>query len=226
MAFVMPISGHRPRASEITPGARRWGETGLRVVNIIVATAALILLAPVFVVFGALVFFQDGGPIFFSHGRVGLRGRLFACLKLRTMAADADARLATLLAADETAREEWARDHKLRADPRVTALGRFLRKTSIDELPQLINVLRGEMNLVGPRPVTPDEIARYGKHAHYYRSVKPGITGLWQVSGRNDVSYRRRVVMDCLYARRRNPLFDLKILFATIPAVLLRRGTY
>jgi exopolysaccharide production protein ExoY len=142
------------------------------------------------------------------------------------MGVDAQERLADLLSRSAAARTEWAREHKLRDDPRVTWAGRFLRKTSLDELPQLINVLRGEMNLVGPRPIVESEIPRYGRHFRHYCAMKPGITGLWQVSGRNDVSYNRRVALDMLYSRRRNPWIDLWILLMTVPSVLLLRGSY
>jgi lipopolysaccharide/colanic/teichoic acid biosynthesis glycosyltransferase len=169
---------------------------------------------------------QDGGPPLFAHSRLGHRGRSFRCLKFRTMAIDAEARLARLLATDPAAREEWRRDQKLRHDPRVTAFGALLRKSSLDELPQLINVLRAEMRLVGPRPIVQAEAIRYGTRIRYYYAVQPGITGLWQVSGRNDVSYRRRVAMDCLYARRKSPALDAWLLVLTIPAVFFRRGCY
>jgi lipopolysaccharide/colanic/teichoic acid biosynthesis glycosyltransferase len=142
------------------------------------------------------------------------------------MAIDAEQRLAELLANDPVARAEWEKDHKLRNDPRVTRLGAFLRKTSLDELPQLFNVLRGEMSLVGPRPIVDAEIPKYGRRFVSYCAVKPGITGLWQVSGRNDTSYRSRVAMDCLYAKQRNVLMDGFIIAATVPAVLMRRGSY
>jgi exopolysaccharide production protein ExoY len=142
------------------------------------------------------------------------------------MAIDAEARLAEVLASDPIARAEWETDHKLRNDPRVTRLGAFLRKSSLDELPQLINVLKGEMSLVGPRPIVDAEAIKYGRRFRFYASVKPGITGLWQVSGRNDTTYRTRVAMDCIYATRRNVLMDAGILFATVPAVLMSRGSY
>jgi lipopolysaccharide/colanic/teichoic acid biosynthesis glycosyltransferase len=142
------------------------------------------------------------------------------------MAIDAEQRLATLLADDPDARAEWDRDHKLRSDPRVTKLGLFLRKSSLDELPQLFNVLRGEMSLVGPRPIVEAEIAKYGRRFSHYCAVKPGITGLWQVSGRNDTSYRTRVALDCIYAKRRNVWMDFAVLASTVPAVLARRGSY
>jgi exopolysaccharide production protein ExoY len=169
---------------------------------------------------------HDGGPVFFRHRRVGRNGKAFYCMKFRTMSVDAEARLKELLATDPAARAEWARDFKLRHDPRVTPIGRFLRRSSLDELPQIFNLVRGEMNLVGPRPIVEAEIVRYGWRYRHYCAVKPGITGLWQVSGRNDVSYRARVAMDSLYARRRCTLLDIRILAATLPAVLSKRGCY
>jgi exopolysaccharide production protein ExoY len=169
---------------------------------------------------------HDGGPVFFRHRRVGRNGKAFYCMKFRTMSVDAEARLKELLDTDPAARAEWARDFKLRHDPRVTPIGRFLRRSSLDELPQIFNLMRGEMNLVGPRPIVEAEIVRYGWRYRHYCAVKPGITGLWQVSGRNDVSYRARVAMDSLYARRRCTLLDIRILAATLPAVVSKRGCY
>jgi exopolysaccharide production protein ExoY len=191
-----------------------------------IALAIVVVLAPLLVLVALLVFLQDGGPILFGHQRIGMRGRPFVCLKFRTMAKDSDRRLAQLLAEDPEARAEWERDHKLRNDPRVTPLGQFLRRSSLDELPQLLNVIRGEMSLVGPRPIVQAEVRRYGCRIRHYYAVKPGITGLWQVSGRNDVSYRRRVAMDCYYARHRSLLLDGRLLVLTVPAVLIRRGSY
>ncbi|WP_148216809.1 sugar transferase [Phenylobacterium zucineum] len=194
--------------------------------NVTIALAAILFLAPLMIVVALLIYAQDGGPVVFAHKRLGRGGKHFKCLKFRSMAVDAEARLAELLARDPAARAEWEKDHKLRQDPRVTKLGAFLRKSSLDELPQLFNVLRGEMSLVGPRPIVDAEAAKYGRRFRHYCAVKPGITGLWQVSGRNDTSYRARVAMDCVYAARRNAMLDLKIMFATVPAVLLSRGSY
>jgi lipopolysaccharide/colanic/teichoic acid biosynthesis glycosyltransferase len=194
--------------------------------NAILALIALVFLAPVMLAVGLAVFLQDGGPVLFAHRRIGRGGRYFYCLKFRSMASDAEQRLKDLLAADPAAREEWERDHKLRNDPRVTRLGAFLRKSSLDELPQLFNVLRGEMSLVGPRPIVDAEVAKYGRRFASYCAVKPGITGLWQVSGRNDTSYRTRVALDCVYASRRNLFLDSFIILCTVPAVLTRRGSY
>jgi lipopolysaccharide/colanic/teichoic acid biosynthesis glycosyltransferase len=175
---------------------------------------------------GMAVYLGDGGPMFFAHRRVGRHGVPFPCLKFRSMAIDADLRLERLLAADVEARREWDADHKLRADPRVTPVGDFLRRSSLDELPQLFNVLRGDMSLVGPRPIVQAEAAKYGRRFKSYCKVRPGITGLWQVSGRNDVCYRERVALDVLYARRKSLAMDAGILIKTVPAVLLRRGSY
>ncbi|MGA0606740.1 sugar transferase [Phenylobacterium sp. VNQ135] len=211
----------RPRANPVT-----WDQPVTDVMNFSIALAALIFLAPLMIVVAILVYAQDGGPALFGHKRLGRDGRHFKCLKFRSMAVDAEARLAELLARDPAARAEWEKDHKLRNDPRVTKLGAFLRKSSLDELPQLFNVLRGEMSLVGPRPIVDAEVAKYGRRFRQYCAVKPGITGLWQVSGRNDTSYRSRVAMDCIYARRRNAVMDFKIMVATVPAVLLSRGSY
>ena len=193
--------------------------------NIVVALAVVLFLLPVMLLVALAVYAQDGGPILFAHRRIGLNGRYFYCLKFRSMAADAERRLEALLASDPVARAEWRRDHKLRRDPRVTPLGAFLRKSSLDELPQLLNVLRGDMSLVGPRPIVEAEVAKYGRRFRDYCAVKPGITGLWQVSGRSDTSYRTRVALDCFYARRRNVGLDAYIIACTVPAVLTRRGS-
>jgi exopolysaccharide production protein ExoY len=142
------------------------------------------------------------------------------------MAVDAEARLSELLKNDPVARLEWDRDHKLKNDPRITPIGNFLRKSSLDELPQLFNVLIGEMSLVGPRPIVIGEVARYGRYFQQYCSVRPGITGLWQISGRNDVTYRRRVAMDVTYARAQSYGLNMRILVGTVPSVLFARGSY
>ena len=166
------------------------------------------------------------GSIIYKHRRVGRDGRAFECLKFRTMVSNAEQVLRELLERDPIIKAEWVRDHKLRCDPRVTRLGRFLRRTSLDELPQLWNVMRGEMSLVGPRPVVREELLRYGRNARAYLSAKPGITGLWQVKGRNDTDYRRRVVLDTYYVRNQNFLLDLYILLKTTRVVLGGSGAY
>lgn len=199
---------------------------GERAINAFLALGLILALAPLMAIVALLVWGQDRGPVIFAHRRIGRDGRLFSCLKFRSMAVDAEARLQRLLATDEAAQLEWAADHKLRKDPRITAVGVFLRKSSLDELPQLFNVVRGEMSLVGPRPVVHAEAERYGRWFSHYCSVRPGITGLWQVSGRNEVNYRKRVAMDVLYSRRKSAALDMRILLNTIPAVLLRKGSY
>ena len=196
-------------------------ELGQRLIGLLI----LIFVLPLMLLTAAAVAVQDGGPILFRHRRIGARGQSFYCFKFRSMRVDAQERLAELLARDPAARLEWERSQKLRNDPRVTPLGDFLRRSSLDELPQLFNLLRGEMNLVGPRPIVESEMIRYGARLRHYQTVKPGITGLWQVSGRSGVGYRRRVAMDTLYAKHRTVGLDLWIIAQTIPAVLLKRGS-
>ncbi len=169
---------------------------------------------------------RDGGPAFYTQSRIGKDGKIFQCWKFRTMVVGADQVLQEILAKDAVARQEWERDFKLKNDPRITPIGLILRKTSLDELPQLLNILRGEMSLVGPRPVTAAEESYYGDYFRDYLSIRPGMTGLWQISGRNDISYDQRVQMDSWYARNLSFWVDLKILFATIGVVLRRKGSY
>jgi len=197
-----------------------------RAMDILGAGALLLFTLPVFA-FIALAVRLDGGPVFYAHERIGRGGRRFGCLKFRSMVTDSAARLEALLERDEAARAEWEATRQLKRDPRVTWIGRFLRATSLDELPQLFNVLRGEMSLVGPRPVIQAELAaHYGAAAEHYLSVRPGITGLWQISGRNDTAYAERVALDVRYAVNPSLLADVKILLRTPMAVLARRGAY
>ena len=167
---------------------------------------------------------RDGGRPFFGHRRIGRDGRTFKCWKVRSMVPDAEARLREYLAENEEARAEWATSFKLTHDPRITRLGNFLRKSSLDELPQLWNILKGEMSIVGPRPVTKDELKFYGERVSYYIRMSPGLTGPWQVSGRNDLAYHERVALDVDYARNCNVATDIKVIFATAMAVLKRTG--
>jgi Undecaprenyl-phosphate galactose phosphotransferase WbaP len=195
----------------------------------VVDVAGAIVLAAVFsplILAIAILMRREGGSIIYKHRRIGRDGRAFECLKFRTMVPNADQVLRELLERDLAIKAEWVRDHKLRCDPRVTRLGRFLRRTSLDELPQLWNVMRGEMSLVGPRPVVREELLRYGRNVRAYLSAKPGITGLWQVKGRNDTDYRRRVVLDTYYVRNQNLLLDLYILVKTTRVVLGGSGAY
>ncbi len=199
-----------------------WGK---RVVDIVLSLLALPIAVPViaFVALGMVVT-GDRGPIFFGHKRVGQNRKVFRCWKIRTMVVDAEERLRHHLAANPHAAAEWNRDHKLSDDPRVTRLGRFLRRTSLDELPQLWNVLRGEMSLVGPRPIVRMEMHKYGLHRGTYASVRPGVTGLWQVSGRNDISYAERVNLDVDYVSNISLGRDFRVLAGTVGSVLNLTG--
>lgn len=188
------------------------------------AVAALVLLAPFILVVAILLKAREGGPIIFAHTRLGKNGEPFRCLKFRTMLPDAESRLEAFLAADPDARHEWESLRKLTNDPRVTCLGRFLRKSSLDELPQFWNVLRGEMSIVGPRPITDDEAVFYGNRFGAYLAVRPGITGLWQVSGRSDTSYTERVALDVQYVRGRSFLLDCRIILRTVVVVFTQSG--
>ena len=181
---------------------------------------------PVYLLLSILIYLDSPGPILFSHRRVGRHGREFSCYKFRTMVPDAHAALQRYLAEHPESLQEWEETYKLKDDPRITRLGRFLRRTSLDELPQFLNVLKGEMSLCGPRPIVQDEVRKYGKFIEDYYLVKPGITGLWQVSGRNDVSYDDRVRMDSWYVRNWSVWLDLVILLKTVRYVLSGKGAY
>lgn len=224
--MAMSISGFSVQGQTYELGRKRTAvqRLGKRSFDILAALGGLIFLSPVMIVLAVLIRFQDGGPAIFAHTRIGKNGRPFKCYKFRSMVMDAQQRLEALLASDPDAAEEWRRDQKLRNDPRVTALGRFIRKSSLDELPQLFNILKGDMSVVGPRPIITDEMVRYGSHIEEYLSVTPGVTGLWQVSGRNDVSYDERVQMDARYARTWTVAGDVWITLKTVPAVLMSRG--
>ena len=187
------------------------------------AASLIMILSPLLLAIAVMVKL-DGGPVFYAHPRLGARKRRFRCLKFRSMARDSDAMLEYVLRTDPVAALEWSATHKLRNDPRVTRIGGFLRRTSLDELPQLFNVLRLEMSLVGPRPIVEKEIEYYGVNIAYYYATRPGLTGLWQVNGRSDTSYRRRVQLDKWYVRHWTLWQDIVILAKTVPAVLKRTG--
>ena len=235
--FPMPVTGperdavalHHGRepfalaSAAAEPVARPLARTGKRVFDVTAASLLLILLSPLMLAIVLLVR-RDGGPALFRHQRLGAAGRSFPCIKFRSMDANADSILAALLANDPAAAAEWHATQKLRDDPRITDIGRLIRKTSLDELPQLLNVVRGEMSLVGPRPIVHSELRFYGEHAESYMQVRPGLTGPWQVSGRSDTSYERRVHLDACYVRNWTFWHDVAILAKTVPVVLLRRG--
>jgi len=190
------------------------------------ASLAVIILGSPILLWIALKVLASGRPIFFGHKRVGQNGKHFLCYKFRTMAVNADVLLKELLERDPEARAEWDRDFKLKNDPRITSIGHFLRRTSLDELPQLWNVLKGEMSLVGPRPVVDAELERYGNQIDYYLEAKPGVTGLWQVSGRNDVSYDTRVYLDAWYVKNWSLFNDIVILLKTVKVIFKKDGAY
>lgn len=188
------------------------------------ALMALVTVAPVMAVITVLILMRRDGPVIFSHVRVGRDGRLFRCHKFRTMVPDGTRLFNQILAIDPIASEDWAVRRKVYRDPRVSRLGAFLRSTSLDELPQLWNVLTGDMSMVGPRPITVDELAQYGDHARDYLSVRPGITGAWQVSGRSECTYAERVALDVDYVRNLSFARDMAILLRTVDVVLRRQG--
>lgn len=194
--------------------------------DICFALIFLIVSLPVLIILATALQIDSPGSLFFVQQRVGRHGRMFNCFKFRTMHENAEALLEGLLANSPEARREWELDHKLRSDPRVSRLGRIIRKLSLDELPQLLNILSGEMSVVGPRPIVRAEIIKYGIFFSDYSAVKPGLTGLWQVSGRNDVTYDERVQLDCEYRRKASFMFDLGIVLKTVPAVIIARGSY
>lgn len=200
-----------------------YGTYGKRVVDIAFCILILPLALPLIAVLWVLTR-RDGGPGFFGHTRIGRDGKPFRCWKIRTMVTDAETKLQEYLRDNPEAAAEWARDHKLANDPRITRLGRILRKTSLDELPQLWNVFLGEMSVVGPRPIVVAELEKYGIHQTGYKSMKPGLTGLWQVSGRNDVTYEERVMLDMSYLVRMSLWLDAKIVLMTASAVLAKTG--
>ncbi|MBQ7674514.1 MAG: undecaprenyl-phosphate galactose phosphotransferase WbaP, partial [Alphaproteobacteria bacterium] len=185
-----------------------------------------ICIAPIFAVISIWIYLDSPGPVIFKHRRVGKNGKEFDCYKFRSMCVDANQKLKDLLEKNPKARKEWEKDFKLKEDPRITKSGAFLRKTSLDELPQILNVLKGEMSLVGPRPIIQAEVPRYGKYISDYYMVRPGITGLWQTSGRNDIDYNERVQMDTWYVRNWNIWFDIVLLWRTFKAVLAGKGAY
>jgi exopolysaccharide production protein ExoY len=194
--------------------------------DIVGSLAGLMLLSPLFLMVALLVKLSDGGSIFYGHKRIGRGGRIFSCLKFRTMVPDGERVLNAYLAANPDAQAEWLATRKLKNDPRVTRVGQVLRKLSLDELPQILNILQGDMSLVGPRPVVRDELEIYGSAAVYYLKSRPGLTGLWQVSGRNDVSYDTRVAFDRHYVENWSLFEDIRIIFKTVPAVWMSRGSY
>lgn len=224
MTNVVDTRGELPfisveRRSPIHVVPRPVGALVKRSVDLVLAVVGVLLFSPLLLICYSALVLSSPGSALFRHRRVGFNGRTFECLKFRTMAPDAAERLQRLLESDPAAAAEWNAARKLRSDPRVTLLGAMLRRSSLDELPQLFNVIRGDMSIVGPRPVTEEELARYASKVEAYLACRPGITGLWQVSGRSTTTYRRRVACDAFYARNWTVVLDTKIMLATIPAL-------
>jgi len=194
-----------------------------RYLDLLLCALGLVSIAPVMVIVAVVVSIDGGSPLY-GHERIGQNGRRFKCLKFRTMRKDSAAALENLLSGDPAAAAEWEATQKLTNDPRVTHTGKWLRRTSLDELPQLINVLRGEMSLVGPRPVTEQELVKYQAHLPKYLALRPGLTGVWQVHGRGRVDYQTRVEMDAQYFRTASFPGDLRLMLLTILVVFQRRG--
>ena len=215
-------------AVEIIRNQSRSGRTLKRIGDIIFSLIVLTLGSPIFISIAILVKLSSPGSVFYIQKRVGRNYREFGCIKFRTMYKDADDLLPNLLEKYPLMRKEFEKDFKLRQDPRITKLGRFLRRSSLDELPQFFNVLKGEMSVVGPRPIVNNEIIKYSLFMEEVISVRPGLTGLWQVSGRNNLSYKKRVELDLFYARNRNFLLDLEIIILTLGVLLfpMDRGAF
>ena len=214
------------RTYEVAGSSQPIGTTAKRCIDIVLAISGIVLLAPLLIICFVATMITSPGPALFRHKRVGFNGKHFNCLKFRTMVTDAPERLQRLLKSDPLAASEWAANRKLKNDPRVTAIGSILRKSSLDELPQLFNVLKGEMSIVGPRPVTDEELQRYTTSMGAYLACRPGITGLWQVSGRSSTTYDKRVACDAFYARNWSMALDAKIVIVTIPSLLVSDCAY
>ena len=215
-------------ALEIIRNQSRYGRTLKRLGDIIFSLLVITIGSPIFILIGILVKLSSPGPVFYIQKRIGRNYRQFGCIKFRTMYKDADELLPNMLEKYPLMRREFEKDFKLRHDPRITKLGRFLRRSSLDELPQFFNVLKGEMSVVGPRPIVSDEIKKYSLFMDEVISVRPGLTGLWQVSGRNNLSYKKRVQLDLVYARNRNFLLDVEIIILTLGVLLfpMDRGAF
>lgn len=197
-----------------------------RVLDILICSAALPAILPLWLLMSLLIRLDSKGPAIYRHERIGRNGRPFQIYKFRTMTTDADALLEKYLAENPDLAEEWAKSQKLRRDPRLTRIGRFLRKTSLDELPQVLNIFLGQMTLVGPRPIVASETSKYGRYFDEYCSVRPGLTGLWQTSGRNNTTYSQRVAYDHYYINHWSVWLDIWIMAKTIPVALSGRGAY
>jgi Undecaprenyl-phosphate galactose phosphotransferase WbaP len=227
-AYPEPETSGSPILVRSYPGPQRFFryrviKRALDIILVILASPVLLLL---FLTIAAAVRFTSPGPVLFSHRRIRKHGKFFSMWKFRTMCLDSQQVLEDYLAANPKARKEWRETHKLKHDPRVTRVGAFLRRMSLDEVPQFWNVFQGTMSLVGPRPIVAAEVEKYGDYFEEYCKVKPGLTGLWQVSGRNEVSYEERVQLDCKYVRTWSLLGDAKIMSRTLSSVVNQDGAY
>ncbi len=225
---LFPFSPPLPTAQELIEAQSKPSRILKRGGDILFSLLVLSLGSPLFLLLALLVRLSSPGPVFYVQSRIGRGYKGFGCIKFRTMRKDADRVLRTLLEESPELREEFRKDFKLKADPRITRIGSFLRRSSLDELPQFINVLRGQMSVVGPRPIVRDELERYGQRMDEVLAVRPGLTGLWQVSGRNNLSYATRINLDVTYARRWGVLLDLTIMLRTVGVILFPRdrGAY
>lgn len=198
-----------------------------RLTDIVLSLAALITLSPLFLIITIAIKCVSKGSIFFKSYRIGLHGKPICCLKFRTMHSNAQTMLENLLQKDSALKQEWKQYQKLKNDPRIHKFGNFLRKTSLDELPQLLNILQGTLTLVGPRPYNTHQKNEYLKEsAPYYLSVKPGLTGLWQISGRNLLTMQQRLILEDTYIRKSSYLYDWKLILKTVPALIFSKGAY
>ncbi|MGG7257411.1 undecaprenyl-phosphate galactose phosphotransferase WbaP, partial [Klebsiella pneumoniae] len=223
MSFIF---SHEVMIFRVQQNLAKWSSRILkRLFDIIGSIFIIIILSPALLYISRKVK-KDGGPAIYGHERIGKGGRPFKCLKFRSMVINSKEVLEELLICDPKARQEWNATFKLKNDPRITKIGAFLRRTSLDELPQLFNVLKGDMSLVGPRPIITAELERYNDEVDYYLLSKPGMTGLWQVSGRSDVDYETRVYLDAWYVKNWSMWNDIAILFKTISVVLRKDGAY
>jgi exopolysaccharide production protein ExoY len=225
IVFLRPAKQTSRSTKNAPMKSQPFDDLATRTLDIVISLTAILFLLPLLIVIYALIYISDGANPIFSQRRLGYRYRQFYCHKFRTMRPNSNHLLEEYLLANPAEAENWRLYLKLKRDPRVTFIGRILRKSSLDELPQLFNVLLGEMSLVGPRPIMLNEIDRYGQCLRFYTGVKPGITGLWQVMGRNKLTYRQRIGCDRIFVRKRSLTFYVRILFWTVPTVLLQRGS-
>lgn len=220
-----PITSPRPKHLANKQIFRRYDrDLTKRLFDIVFSLSVLVFCAPLYLILAVTIAATSSGSIFYIQERVGKNHCRFGCIKFRTMIPDADRLLSEMMAQSADIRQEFSENFKLKADPRITKIGKFLRTTNLDEFPQFINVLRGEMSIVGPRPLVPEEIERYGSQIDRVLTIRPGITGLWQVSGRNDIPYAQRIRIDVSYVKRRNFWLDIRIVIKTVLLTIMPRN--